>query len=312
MFGYFRPYHAKLTHTERQLFNAYYCRVCYCLRIVGGQLARFCTTYDAAIYSLIMALQSHEEAPPVLACERIGSGNLRLFANDEVGLKIARLTLISVGEKFRDDQIDSGSLKTKLISLPFKKAIERAKKAEPVIAQGSFEGTERINELQNASSPLAEVFSAYGDMAAASFSQFLDMSPETEELIRSVSEWNFFMDMLCDYESDYKSGTYNGFKKEGLATFAAYFSVHYNEFLTVAKAVTDRLVTAILAVRDDSTIWNTLFKIIIHAVDNVLPDAIEGKDVSFHYFPDLFERIKENRSMDSDIKRLRIHRDEKS
>jgi len=308
MFGYFRPYHAKLTNSECQLFNSYYCRVCYCLRIVGGQVARFCTTYDAAIYSLIMALQSHEEAPPALPCERIGSKNLRVFANDEVGLKVARLSLISVGEKFRDDRIDSNNLKTKLLSLPLNKAINEAKAVEPTIAQSSYDSTNRINELQNSSAPLSEIFAAYGDMAAASFSQFLNMSDGTEELIRSISEWNFFMDMLCDYESDYKSGSYNGFKKEGLPTFAAYFNVHYKEFMSVAERVTDRLVAAIMAVRDDSTVWNTLFKIIIHAIDNVLPAAIEGKDVSFHYFSDLFERNKKNRTLKTDIKRLRIYK----
>ncbi len=280
--------------------------------MIGGQMARFCTTYDAAIYSLIMALQSHEKEPPVLPCERIGSKNLQLFSDDEVGIKLARLSLISVGEKFRDDRIDSGSLKTRIISAPLKGAIEKAKTAEPEIARGSYEGTERINELQNANAPLHEIFAAYGDMAAGSFSRFLDMTPETEELIRSVSEWNFFMDMLCDYDDDYKSGSYNGFKTEGLPTFKEYFDVHYQDFIAVANAVTDRLVTALLAVRDDSRIWNTLFKIVTHALDTVLPDAIEGRDVSFHYFPDLFERIRENARMNRDIKRLRINRDEKS
>ena len=267
-------------------------------------MARFCTTYDAAIYSLILALQSHEKQPPVLPCERIGSKNLRLFAEDEVGLKLARLSLISVGEKFRDDRIDSGSLKTKIISAPLKGAIEKAKAAEPEIAKGSFEGTERINELQNANAPLSEIFAAYGDMAAGSFSRFLDMTPETEELVRSVSEWNFFMDMLCDYDDDYKSGSYNGFKREGLSTFSEYYDKNYLEFSEIANAVTQRLTRALFAVRDDSKTWNTLFKIVMHALDTVLPSAILGEDVGFHYFKDLFERIGENSRLKSDIKRL--------
>ena len=64
-----------------------------------------------------------------------------------------------------------------------------------------------------------------------------------------------------------------------------------------------------MAVRDDSAVWNTLFKIIVHAIDNVLPAAIGGEDVSFHYFPDLFERIRENGRLNSDIKRLGIKRE---
>lgn len=312
MYGYFRPYVSNLTHKERQLFNAYYCRICYCLRVEGGQLARFCTTYDGAIYAMILALQSKEKAPPVLACERIGTKNLKFFKDDDTGLRLARLSLISVGEKLRDDRIDNHDLKSAVVSSLFKDAIEKAKQKEPALAQSSFEGTERINALQDRGAPLDEVFGAYGDMAAASFSSFLDMTPEIEELVRSISEWNFLMDMICDYDEDYQNGTYNGFKTEGLPTFHAYFDRHYTEFLEIAGKANDRLLSALMAVRDDSRTWNTLFKIIMHAIDNVIPMAIEGKDVGFHYFSDLFERLHENRQFDRDIKRLRIEKHEEN
>ena len=311
MYGYFRPYHSNLTHTERQLFNSYYCRICYCLRIVGGQLARFCTTYDGAVYALILALQSKEAAPPVLPCERLGKKNLKLFRDDEVGIKFANLSLISVGEKIRDDRIDKNDFKTKVTSAVFSRAIDKAKAAEPDLAKGSFEGTDRINALQDGGAPLESVFSAYGDMAAESFSHFLSMTKETEELVRSVSEWIFLVDMVCDYNEDYERGTYNGFKTEGLATFSEYFNIHYKEFLSIAGAVTDRMIAALMAVRDDSRVWNTLYKIIIYASDTVIPAAIRGEDVEFHYFSDIFERINENRSYNKDIKRLGIKRDEK-
>ena len=308
MFGYFRPYHANLTHTERQLFNSYYCRICYCLRIIGGQSARFCTTYDAAIYALILSLQSHEKEPPILPCERIGRKNLSLFFDDETGLRFACLSLISVGEKFRDDRIDHNNFKTSIASAHLKKAIEKAKKLEPKMAEASYRSTERINELQNANAPLKDIFTAYGDMAATSFSFFIEMTESTEELVRSISEWNLFMDMLCDYDEDYKNGAYNGLKKENVPTFKEYFNIYYDEFIDIADDVTSRLVKALLSVRDDSRTWNTLYKIVSYTLDKVLTDAIEGKDVSFHYFKDLFERIRENKKTTSDIKRLRIKR----
>jgi hypothetical protein len=138
------------------------------------------------------------------------------------------------------------------------------------------------------------------------------MTPEIEELVRSVSEWIFLVDMVCDYAEDYAGGTYNGFKTEGLPTFADYFNVHYLEFLKISGDVTDRMVSALMAVRDDSVTWNTLYKIIIYAVDTVIPAAIEGQDVEFHYFPDLFERIAENRKFDQDIRRLGIEKNEEN
>lgn len=267
-------------------------------------MARFCTTYDAAIYSLILALQDGETAPPFLSCERLGTKNLKLFRDDDRGLKFARLSLISFGEKFRDDRLDRNDLKSRLAYPPFRKAIDEAKAAEPALAKGSFAGTDRINELQNSGAPLAEIFSAYGDMAAASFSMFIDMTPETEELVRSISEYNFLVDMVVDYADDYKTGAYNGFKRDGFVTFFDYYNQYYTEFSEIASAVTGRLFRAVLAVRDDSVVWNVLFKVITHSLDTVIPSAILGEDVNFHYFKDLFSRIGQTAKFKKDLKRL--------
>lgn len=270
-----------------------------------------CTTYDGAIYGLILSLQSKETPPPVLPCERFGKKNLKAFVDDETGLRLARLSLISVGEKIRDDKLDKNDFKTKVVSSIFSRAIEKAKEIEPELAKDSFEGTERINTLQNEGAPLMSVFEAYGDMAVNSFSRFLELSAQTEELVRSVSEWIFLVDMVCDYADDYKDGTYNGFKTEGLTTFSQYFDAHYREFLQIARRVTGRLMSALMAVKDGSRTWNTLYKIISHATETVIQNAILGKDVEFHYFKDLFERIGTSRRFKKDIKRLGIHKDEK-
>lgn len=305
MFGYFRPYEAKLTQRERIVFKAYYCRTCYCLRIVGGQAARFCTTYDAAIYALILALQSGEDMPPVIPCERLGN-KYKMFRGDEMGMKMAYLSLISFGEKIRDDQMDNGGLKSKLVSIPVARAIRKACAAEPKMAKDSYEGTERINALQNANAPLHEVLGAYGDMAVKSFSEFTTLTPQTEELIRSVSEWIFLVDMVCDYNDDYQDGTYNGFKREGIPTLTEYFDKYYAEFSAVANRVSDRFIVALFSVKDDSVVWNTLFKICMHAIDTVLTEAVLGQDVSYHYFREVFTRMRENKRLEKDIKRLGI------
>ena len=64
MYGYFRPHNSYLTSAETNVFHSHYCRVCYCLRLIGGQACRFCTTYDAAVYSMIINLQKGEDNPP--------------------------------------------------------------------------------------------------------------------------------------------------------------------------------------------------------------------------------------------------------
>lgn len=312
MFGYFRPYHSNLTNSEKRLFESYYCRICYCLRILGGQLARFFTTYDGAIYSMIIDLQTKSSNPTHLPCERFGTKNLKYFQNDEIGLKVARLSLISFGEKIRDDEIDKNYFKARLGSLLFKKTINKAKEAEPVIAENSYLGTEKINQLQDSNSDIMEIFAAYGDMAISTISELSPLTKESEELVRSISEWIFLVDMICDYDEDYKNGTYNGFKTLGYATFEEYFDTHYKEFLDIVNKISDRLMAAIMAVRDNSSLWNTLYKIIVNAVNTVIPNAIVGKDIEFHYFSDLFERIRYNKKMKKDIKRLKVDRHEES
>ncbi len=312
MFGYFRPYHANLTNSEKRLFESYYCRICYCLRNTGGQLARFFTTYDGAIYSMIVDLQTKASPPPHLACERFGKKNVKFFARDEVGMKMAHLSLISFGEKIRDDKIDEDGIKVKIASLLFSKTIEKAKKIEPLIAESSYLGNEKINTLQNSNESLSKIFAAYGDMACGSISHFITMTKETEELVRSISEWIFLVDMICDYDEDYKNNTFNGFKKEGYPTLSLYFDTFYQELLEVINKMSDRLVEAIMAVRDNSSVWNTLYKIIMHAVNTVIPNILIGKDVKFHYFIDLFERIKYNKQVKKDIKRLKVKNYEES
>jgi hypothetical protein len=249
-------------------------------------------------------LQDEEKCPPVLPCERIGTKNLKEFRDDQRGLKFARLSLISFGEKLRDDRLDRNKFKASVAYAPFIKAIKRAQADEPALAESSYRGTDRINKLQDSNAPLPEIFAAYGDMARDSFSQFIELTKETEELIRSISEYNFLVDMVVDYADDYKNGSYNGFKRDGLVTFADYYDKNYLEFSEIANAVTGRLTRALFAVRDDSKTWNTLFKIVMHALDTVLPSAILGEDVGFHYFKDLFERIGENSRLKGDIKRL--------
>lgn len=304
MFGYFRPYQSDLTQGELNLFSAYYCRICYCLRILGGQFARFFTTYDVAVYSIIINLQKGEEHPPVLPCERLGTKNMKAFENDQTGLKFARLSLISFGEKFRDDAIDEGGGKTRLVAKFFKKTIDAARQAEPEMTQVGVEGIAKINALQNQGAPVLEVLAAYGDMAIKSFSTILELTPETAALIKSVSEWVFFVDMICDYEEDYKSNAYNGLLTPGLPTFVDYFNVKYNEFMALEGKITGNMVNALLNAKQDTRLYNTLFKIIMNAVNTVIPYAIEGKDISYHYFKDVWERYSQMHNLKSEIRRL--------
>ncbi len=304
MYGYFRPFRAGLTRAEAELFRAHYCRVCYCLRLLGGQSARYLTTYDIAVYSLLLQL-GREGEPPLLMCQRLGKKNMRLFSGDETGLKLARLSMISFGEKFRDDELDGESFKEKAARAFFRKRILRAAKEEPELAEIARSGTDEINRLQDANAPIFAVLKAYGDMAVRSFSCFRELSAAEEELFRSLSEWIFFLDMVCDYGDDFASGAYNGLKTEGCPTFSAYFDRNYIGFLQLQKAVTDRLVSALFAVKEKTRRWNVLYKVILFAADTVIPSVIEGEDVKYHYFKELRRAHRALKDLRKSSKRLK-------
>ena len=202
MFGYFRPNDSHLIGDQTGLFNAYYCRLCYCLRLKGGQKARAFTTFDVALYSMILNLFMKESSPPVVKCEKIKKENMSLFQNDEIGLRLASLSLIAFGEKIRDDELDGKVIRAKFLQLLYKKDIENAKKSEPELAKIAYEGTELINKLQKENAPLESVLKAYGNTSILSFCLLAPITDDYKNLISSIAEWTFFIDMVADYDDD--------------------------------------------------------------------------------------------------------------
>lgn len=291
MFGYFRPYDSGLNRKQARLFGAYYCRLCYCLRILGGQACRAMTTFDLALYSMILDLYTGAPHPSKMKCQRILTSNMNQFQSDETGLKLARLALIGFGEKFRDDELD-GDGKTKVLSALFSKHVREAREKEPEIAAISREGTDRVNLLQNSDADLFEVLHAYGDMVAAVFDQFADLPDRFRVLFASVAEWTFFIDMLCDYAEDYKSGSYNYFKTDGCPDFGSYYDKHYPSFIEIEEKVSSRLIAAVKGVSTADSLYYTIYKILMHSLDTVVPALIREEDVTWHYLRELLKQRK--------------------
>lgn len=295
MFGYFRPNNTHLMGDQIGLFNAYYCRLCYCLRIKGGQKARAFTTFDVALYSMIVNLFLKQDAPPVVKCEKIKKENMSLFSNDEIGLRLASLSFIAFGEKIRDDELDGNKIRAKILKFIYRKEIEAAKESEPEMAKIAYEGTELINKLQKENAPLEEVLKAYGDMSIASFCLLAPITDEYKKLISSIAEWTFFVDMLADYDDDVKEKAPNSLHDPSCKTLKEYFNKNWHYLYQKNKEISDKIYESLLAIKDDSIEWITLYKIVINALDTVVQNILEGKDIKFHYFKELFKNIKVNK-----------------
>lgn len=281
-----------MTHEERVVFNSYYCRMCYCLRMTGGQYARFLTTFDMTLYSMIYNLSAKESPPPVLPCQKVGKSHLKYFENDETGIRLARLTFIALGEKIADDMRDEKSLKVKFANSLFGKSIARAIAAEPEIARIAHEGCQEVNDLQDGGADAFAVFDAYGRSVVNIFSLFGGASEAALAALRDLARWTFFVDMLCDYDEDYANAkAYNAFKTEGCPTLDDYFDGHYNTVLEYNRRISGELTNSLLAIADDSLEYRGIYKMISHGQSTVVKALLSGKDIRYKYFREQAKRI---------------------
>lgn len=295
MFGYFRPNSAPLTGKNLKTFNAYYCRLCYCLWNLGGQSARALTTFDVTIYSMIINLFMKEPAPPKLNCQRIKKENMRKFSDDNFGHRLASLSFIAFGEKIRDDEIDGNKMRARFMNLFYKKAVKKAKDEEPTLAKIAFEATEKINELQKNNGELDCILDVYGKMTADSFYQLCPIDKPYYELIYYLSIWTFYVDMLCDYNDDVKEGAPNSFYQRECPTIDSYFNKNWHFLLSKNQSLSNKIHSLLLEIQDDSQEWVALYKIISYALNTVVQGILLGKDVTFHYFRELFNNCQRNR-----------------
>ena len=284
MYGYFQPTYAHLTNEERKVFNSYYCKLCYCLWNVGGQIVRPLTSFDVTIYSIILNLAIGGETPPHVGCQKLKRDNLRRFSTDEHGQKLASLILIALGEKIRDDILDENSFKAKVVNFILSKQIAKARETDPYSAEIARKSTETIDEKQNAGEDLDDILDVYGHMLKDLFNGFATYDEKYAHLYFCLGKWTFFIDMLCDYAEDYREGKYNFFKTEGLHTLKEYFNVHYAYLIKKNREISGGLLAAIRAVKDDSIEWRVLDKVVRHAVDTIIPNILDGKPVQYNYF----------------------------
>lgn len=299
MYGYFRPNKCGLTNKERRLFSCYYCRLCYCLRIRAGQLSRYLTTFDAAIYSLALNVMMGGEAPPLLRCQKFLTSNLKHFRNDEIGLKVADLSLIAFGEKIRDDVIDGDTARANLMNLFFGRNVKRAQKAQPEMHRIFFEGTNDINALQAQGADLDTLLNTYGELSANVINACVQLTPEFKEFFVALARWMYYVDILCDYDEDYKKNASNPLRQEGLPTLQDYFTHNYVFVMNKTREIEERLVAALNAIHNDSNEWTVLNKIVSHAVNRVVPAILMGDDVKYHLLRELtqnyFDNVKRER-----------------
>ncbi len=287
MYGYFRPYDSDLNDKHRRIFQAYYCRLCYCLWLYGGQSARYFTTFDLTLYSMIIHLSVGAKTPDFYGCERVFHTIRDHFKGDEIGEKLARLSFITFGEKFRDDMLDEGGIKNFIKRLFFQKKIRKACAEAPELARLAYEGTEAINRLQEQGADLDALLDRYADAMEDTVSALEEIKPEYIRLFRALARWTYFVDILCDYDEDAEKDQYNPLRKQGYLTLQEYFAHNYYSLMNKNREIAHEVHAALEGCRTDRPEWDALFKIIVYSLETVVPNILKGTDVTFHYFKEL-------------------------
>lgn len=283
MHGYFRPFESGLSVSEKMIFNSYYCRLCYCFRISGGQFSRYLTTFDAAIYSMIYSMGAGFPRPPHLHCEKFGKKNLKYFRDDEVGKIFIDASYIAIGEKIRDDRLDGNTLRAWLIEKLFGKRTAISVKNNPNAQLLLRNGFDELNIMQESNRDPLSLFDFYADVSTQMFTA-LFKKPVDDKYIRlfsAILKWTFFIDMVCDYEDDLKDNSFNSFKDVQCPTFADYFNKHYATVFEINKTLNTEVMDALNAIYDTSDEWKILYRVITYSLNNVIQDKLSGKDPRF-------------------------------
>jgi hypothetical protein len=255
---------------------------------------------------MIYSISADIPQPPSLPCQRFKKSNMRLFEKDPIGMRLARITLIAFGEKIRDNKIDGDhKFQTALIQLIAGKAICKAEEAEPELKEISRQGNDKVNELQESGADLRTVLSVYGKSVADIFATFEGITEDAVALIKAVAEWTFFVDMLVDYDEDFKNNKVNSFKDLECPTLKDYFNKNYAFLHEINKQVSDAIMKPLFAIQKDTNEWKALYHILTHALNTVVPALLLGDDVTFHYFKEVSSNF-----MDAERAKRRYNRQE--
>lgn len=215
-----------------------------------------------------------------------------MVAQDELAMRFVHGVLVAIGVKMRDDEQDGDGKRARFIKLMFGKAIKKAESAEPEMAKASFDGIAEISRMQDENADIEQLLNTYGDVLAKSLLCVGEVDEKYVELYRSIAAWTFYVDILCDYDDDFRKKQFNPLIRSDKPTLKDLFDSEYSYLLRLNRDVCGRVVDALTATENGSAEWQTLHNIITHALCTVVPNLLEGKNVKFKYFRELFKNIR--------------------
>ena len=263
MFGYVTPDKPNLYMKDFVLFRANYCGVCHAMKKESGQFARLTVNYDIAFISAFF----HDllEQKPVIVMKRcILNPRKRPIVDDSPLMReIASLNLILAGIKIADDRADGDS--SFLRRLLFSRAIKRARKKYPALAEIADECVRRQIEEERNGASLDGAAEPFADMMRQVFRYLAGErnAPAVERLGYLLGKYVYFLDALDDYDEDVKKGRFNAFRRTfGAASFAELKREKGADLMFIAEEIVRGVETAYRDIKmgeNEGVVTNTLW-----------------------------------------------------
>lgn len=215
MFGYVRPYKAKLSETEKERYGAIYCGLCHAMGKRYGFPARFTLNYDFAFLAMLFASAQDD---PVICQKRCPAHPFRKGKGCICfeGLEIAAdESVILTWHKLRDDVTDSGfwsGLSARVALLLFRPAYRKAAALRPEFDRQVQSGLAELHLLEeNNSSELDRVADTFASLLKAAVPEGVDQikGRVLAQILYHVGRWIYLADAWDDLAEDRKQGSYN-------------------------------------------------------------------------------------------------------
>ena len=298
MYGYLNPSLYGLTMIEYDVFRDYYCRICYCLRSLYGKVGGLFVDYDLTLYSIIIHLAIDEQKPRHLKCNYLSMKDEELFSRDIVGLRLAALTMSVFNMKLIDDIEDENSMKAKLLLRLFERKIQYTEKEFQYVFAITRQEIQRISNLEKETPNYENLLDEYGNTIKNIFSNIADIPQPYAEICACVGKWAYLIDIISDYDEDYKNNAYNPLLQEGVSSFDEYISEfsHYSALKKYYFDLTQEMQEKILLVKEDRPEWEILWKFSARASQKATLIALQGNASRNMYFKMDCKHLWNNRS----------------
>ena len=289
MYGLLKSDYAEFAPREKAFYSSYYCRICYCLRNLIGQIGGVFVDYDLVFYSILVQLVVGEKAPESYKCHYFRGKERLNFLSDHWGTQLAVFSMAVFKCKFNDDIEDENSLKAKLALKAFRNKFKLVRKSHGNLFDALYAILSKFSDYETSEIPIDEILEDYGKIVVEMFLAVCDDIPDNyRQIIKAMAKWEYFMDMLLDYKDDYKKGTFNpliDIRYKTLQDFIA-DSSNYIKIYDYYEKLIAEVDNAVIPIKSDRIEWQIINKLATIATRKTFYKILKGEFRTNSYIKD--------------------------